>query len=74
MNYSKIPKTSPSMYNPHKYKPPRLVMGGLYLEIVLECKKKIKKRYSNTYFYLPKNYYLCRIIAVKKCHSLLLFT
>ena len=44
---------------------------GLYLEIALN---KIKTgTVTHKYFYLPTNYYLCRMIVVKMFRSLFLF-
>ena len=42
MKYRKIPKISPSMYNPPEYKAP----GGLYLEIALKIQTKTKQKRS----------------------------
>ena len=64
------------------YKPPKLVTHPppplpniLYLDIAL--KRKVEQSYNGTvtykFLYLPKNYYVCQMIAVRKCYTLLLF-
>ena len=81
--YRKIQKISPSKFKPPKlvtqkknpplncpseYKPP-------YFEITLKYKMKQSKNGAVThkFLHLPENYYVCKMIAVKKFHSFLLF-
>ena len=54
---------------------PNLRPGRFILGNCCKIRNKTKqKRYRNTILsYFPKNYYVCKMIAVKKCHSLLLF-
>ena len=46
----------------------------LYSEIALKFAKKQSKNCTVThkFLHLPKNYYVCLMIAVKKCNSILL--
>ena len=47
---------------------------GLYSEIALTFTIKQSKncRVTHKFLHLPKNYYVCQMIAVKKCNSILL--
>ena len=49
--------------------------GGLYSEIALKFTIKQSKNCTVThkFLHLPKNYYVCQMIAVKKCHCIMLF-
>ena len=55
--------------------PPPPLLNILHLEIAL--KHKVEQSYNGTvtykFLYLPKNYYVCQMIAVRKCYILLLF-
>ena len=42
------------------------------MEIALKYKVK-QSNVTYKFLYLPKNYYVCQMIAVRKCHSILLF-
>ena len=77
--YRKIPKRSPSTVKALKLvtkkpsdKSPLQIQarGGLYSEIALKFKIKQNKTCTVAH---AKNYYVCQMIAVKKCHSILLF-
>ena len=48
--------------------------GGLYSEIAFKFKIKQSRncRVTQKFLHLPKNYYVCQMIAVKKCNSILL--
>ena len=49
--------------------------GALYSEIAFKFKIKQSKNCTVThkFLHLPKNYYVCQMIAVKKCYSIMLF-
>ena len=49
--------------------------GGLYLEFALKYKINQSKNGTVThkFLHLPENYYVCKMIAVKKFHSISLF-
>ena len=75
---------SPSKYMPTQTRnaknPPinprslQIPPGGLYSEIALKFTIKQSKNCTVThkFLHLPKNYYVCQMIAVKKCNSILL--
>ena len=48
--------------------------GGFYSEIALKFTIKQSKNCTVThkFLHLPKNYYVCQMIAVKKCNGILL--
>ena len=56
--------------NPPLNRPPSIAPGSLYLEIALKFKKKTKQNCTLTdkfLHFIPKNHYVCQMIAVKKC-------
>ena len=64
---------NPPLNRLSEYKPPR----ALYLEKKLAKYEIIKQNKNGTgaynFLYLPKNYYVCQMIAVRKSHNFLLF-
>ena len=81
--YVQIQKISPSKFKTQTRNakktlrwivPPNISPGSLYLEIALKYKMKQSKNGAVThkFLHLPENYHECKMIAVKKFHSLLL--
>ena len=69
MKYRKIPKIKPSDKSLLQMQAP----GGLYSEIALKFKNLQWHKNVCICQRSSKNYYVCQMIAVKKCHSILMF-